>query len=346
MATPANFCIQTGPCAGSTPSCQGVNGWRCNYGPNVEVTANGAVAVAETRCDNIDNNCNGQTDESFPLKGQPCTVGNGICAGSSTYICSGGNSTACPATATAGNAVDEICNAIDDNCDGNTDERTPVAGSQCFNGGQHACLGWRDPMVQLAPSAVWIHQYEASRPDANSTSYGVLATRACSVPNRLPWESLNRAEAAAACAAVTNSAGQPMRLCTTTEWETACEGAAGVTTTPLWSYSSAPGTYVGGRCNDNDASTPAAPWATGSAANCRTPWGGNSIYDLSGNVSEWTSTSAVVNGITYYRVRGGNYQTFPQGTRCDFNFVLQKDSPAPAYQNFDLGFRCCSGAAP
>jgi hypothetical protein len=41
-------------------------------------------------------------------------------------------------------------------------------------------------------------------------------------------------------------------------------------------------------------------------------------------------------------VRGGNYQTFPNGTRCDFSFVLQQ----PTFQNFDLGFRCCSNNAP
>jgi hypothetical protein len=75
LVTPANFCVQTGPCSGSAPVCQGASGWRCNYGPTIEVASNGALAVVETRCDNVDNNCNGQTDETFPLKGQPCSVG-------------------------------------------------------------------------------------------------------------------------------------------------------------------------------------------------------------------------------------------------------------------------------
>jgi hypothetical protein len=353
MATPSNFCDQDGPCAGSSPQCQGASGWRCNYGSNVDVASNGAVAVVESRCDNIDNNCNGQVDETFPLKGTGCTVGNGRCSASSTYACTVDTSSVyCPAAAVPTNARNETCNGVDDNCDGNVDERTPTGSLSCYDAGPGspaACQGWIDPMVRLGASAnVWMYAYEASRPDASNTSAGIATTRACSVENRLPWDSLNRAEAAAACAAIRNSAGQPMRLCSVTEWETACEGASGVTTTPLWSYSTVPGTHVDGRCNDNAAGV-GGPWpvgriANGNASTCYTPWNGGAdrIYDLSGNLAEWTGTTATVNGQTYYRVRGGNYQTFPMGTRCDFNFVLEK----PDFQNFDVGFRCCSDAAP
>ncbi|HVW25464.1 MAG TPA: MopE-related protein [Polyangiaceae bacterium] len=348
LVTPANFCVQTGPCSGSKPVCNAfgnppVTSWHCNYGADVEVTATDTVALTESKCDGKDGNCNGQVDESFPLKGQPCSVGKGICAGNSTYACTTDmTSVQCPATATPSKAVDEDCNGLDDNCDGNVDERTPTipaGGLICTNGGNHTCLGWVDPMVKVG-TAVWIYDYEASRPDATSTSGGTKTTRACSKGSRIPWSSVNASDAAAACAAVKDSAGNPMRLCTQAEWQTACDDN---NTANLWSYASAAGTYVAGRCNDNASVNPGAPWATGSGANCYANWTGlNRLYDMSGNVSEWTSTTATSNGNTYQRVLGGNYQTFPNGTRCDFAFVLQQ----PTFQNFDLGFRCCSNAAP
>jgi hypothetical protein len=352
LVTPANFCLQTGPCAGSVPVCNakgGVTTWHCNYGADVDVTPSGAVSPVETRCDGKDNNCNGQPDEAFPLKGQPCSVGKGICAGNSNYVCTTPDQSGvtCPTTATPNNAKDEDCNGLDDNCDGNVDERNPTipaGGLLCFNGPQHTCLGYVENMAKLNTN-VWVYSYEASRPDGTNTNAGTGVSRACSKVNRLPWSSLNYAEAAAACAAVKNGAGNAMRLCTETEWQTACSvnNAAN-----LWSYSTAPATYVAGRCNDNDPSAPAGPWPTGKTGagadnTCYADWAAaGRIYDMSGNLSEWTSTTATSNGATYQRVRGGNYQTFPNGTKCNFSFVLQ----LPAFQNFDLGFRCCSDAAP
>ncbi len=342
MVTPANFCVTASICAGATPQCTrypavtGPYGWYCNYSADVDRTPSGGVSNVEIRCDGVDNNCNTQVDEAFPLKGKDCSVGQGICAGKTQYTCSSdGLGVTCNTSATAGNAVAEKCNGLDDNCDGQVDERTPTGGV--------VLAGWIEPMVKLGASNVWVAVYEASRPDATSTDSGLLETRACSDVDRLPWTSVNETEAQAACAAITNSAGQPMRLCTAAEWETACEAAENVTTTPLWSYASNPDTYAAGTCNDNDSSIAGDAWATGSGASCYAAWPSNArIYDLSGNVAEWTSTTASVSSVTYNRVRGGNYSTFPMGTRCDFNFVLEK----PDYQNFDLGFRCCSDAAP
>jgi hypothetical protein len=213
MVVPSNFCVQIGPCAGSSPVCQGSRGWVCNYGPDIDVNANGTVSVIERRCDGKDNNCNTQIDETFPLKGQPCTNGEGRCARSTTYTCRPDETAVeCLAVPVPTDAIDEDCNAIDDNCDGQIDESDPLAGAQCYNGGQHQCLGWIDPMVQVGSK--WVYTYEASRPAASNTDPGVEDTRACSKANVLPWTSLNQAEAEAACSAVVDGAGQPMRLCT------------------------------------------------------------------------------------------------------------------------------------
>ncbi|HJL44335.1 MAG TPA: hypothetical protein RMG45_00755, partial [Polyangiaceae bacterium LLY-WYZ-15_(1-7)] len=62
------------------------------------------------------------------------------------------------------------------------------------------------------------------------------------------------------------------------------------------------------------------------------------IYDLSGNVKEWTQRrSAGVNPL-----RGGSYNNSRLGLRCDFDFTVADD----AFQIANVGFRCCSDTAP
>ncbi|MCC6213999.1 MAG: SUMF1/EgtB/PvdO family nonheme iron enzyme, partial [Polyangiaceae bacterium] len=343
MASVSNFCVQTGPCNGAAPVCQGAQGWRCNYAAidsRIQTQPDGSIAIVETLCDNFDNNCNTQADETFSNKGQACSVGVGRCAGAATYTCRADQAgTECLATAQPTQAIDELCNGTDDNCDGQVDERNPTGSLTCYNGGAHGCLGYQDPMVQIG--SVWMYRYEASRPDATDTLAGSVETRACSTANVLPWASVNQAGAVAACGAIRDSANNPMRLCTETEWQTACL-AGGAASPSRWSYSSSPTTYVAGRCNDADAATPAGIWASGTGAECYSPWGGSGIFDLSGNVAEWTSSCLTLAGKTYCRVRGGNTATLAAGATCDFSFVLQQNT----FRNYDVGFRCCSGAAP
>ncbi|MCB9731101.1 MAG: lamin tail domain-containing protein [Deltaproteobacteria bacterium] len=96
----------------------------CGVGdPNV------APGLAE-RCDDVDNDCDDQTDEGFVLsyggqtltKGASC--GTGACEGG-TVVCGSATALAC---STDGNKSDETCgNAVDDDCDGDTDEGCEAA---------------------------------------------------------------------------------------------------------------------------------------------------------------------------------------------------------------------------
>jgi formylglycine-generating enzyme required for sulfatase activity len=214
---------------------------------------------------------------------------------------------------------------LDNNCDGQIDETTPAAGN-LFSGVADAVV-----FVENGSSDFYIYQYEASRPDAADDEAGVSDSRSCSKQGVPPWTSVNQAEAAAACSA----AG--MQLCTQTQWELACRAG---NTGNVWSYASGATSYSAGVCNDVEhPDNTGAAWATGSSAQCAAD---GEIYDMSGNVSEWTRTQVVSGGDTYYRVRGGNYTSYGPATACGFSFVLD----VPTFANADLGFRCCGANPP
>jgi DNA gyrase/topoisomerase IV subunit A len=62
-------------------------------------------------CDCLDNTCDGLADESFPLKGQVCTVGTGRCKRAGRYACNGaGDGVICASSDghVLGVAVEEI----------------------------------------------------------------------------------------------------------------------------------------------------------------------------------------------------------------------------------------------
>jgi hypothetical protein len=339
------------PCANAAVSCGGVNGWSCAYGnPTVEIDPmTKRVRVVEAVCDGLDGNCDGQKDEAFLNKGKECASGQGACGRTASYVSTADKTgTECSAAAVPTDARDELCNGIDDNCDGQIDERTPKAGFTCYTGpngaGSHACAGYIDPMVKIGNSNLWVYTYEASRPDATAADAGFDNTRSCSKAGVQPWTSVSQTEAKAVCESLpTSSANTKMRLCTEAEWQTACL-AGGSANTTTWSYSTAPTTYDDLVCNDAAAGK-TGPWATafvnaGVGSNrCRTS---TQIWDMSGNVGEWTSTCITVLGKEYCRVRGGSFLSQGPATSCNFSFVLD----VPSFANFDLGFRCCSSAAP
>ncbi len=315
------------PCAGADFTCQGDKGWRCNYGPDVEVDASGKLAVVETKCDGKDGNCNGQIDEAFSDLGSSCDNGKlGACRDMGQRVCDPADNTktkcdlSFPPDAVPGAPSAETCNGVDDDCDGVVDN------------------GITDDMVlvTVGTTKFYIDRYEASRPDASSMSPGLNEARRCVNADVIPWTFATQAEAAAACA----STGD--RLCTAAEITTACAGTAGNAYPYGMSYQ--PLTCNGldfdgkpGGADDDVILPTGSPLITG----CVTSTG---IHDLSGNVAEWTSTvtgnTGAPKNLSIYEAMGGSYKTPAIGLSCQFSLSRYASNAILP----ELGFRCCRDA--
>jgi Notch-like protein len=334
LTTPTNFCNPNGVCSTTGASCSGAMGWVCAYPATYQ--------ASETRCDGLDNDCDGGIDEPFaginPATGMgtACSVGSGACRRTGTIMCaSDGLSSQC-SVASPGVPATETCNAIDDDCNGIVDDNIPLSAISTVT------------VPRSGGGTVRIMSYEASRADSTSTVEGTASRVACSRADRMPWTTVTQAQAQTACCALNASGtcGAPntgWQLCDAADWQTACQGPAG---TCEWSYATACSTSSRMTCNGEEYDCDGAragdqdclmSTASTTFPGCRTPWGaaaGGDLYDMSGNAREWTATS-VSSGV--FQVRGGSYESIEAGRSCDYNFTVSAGTSAAP----NTGFRCC-----
>jgi hypothetical protein len=344
VAPPADLCRDTAgtPCENVAPVCATrgnppVTTWYCDYPPQVEFDPDlpNGIVLQETLCDGHDGDCDGVADDPFTDLGQTCDNGAmGACRDVGIRACDPNDATQTYCDFSVLPDPDplaprpEMCNGVDDDCDGIVDNPDTNDASRVI-----------DDMVHIQRNGLdfWIYRYEASRPDATETAVGISEARACSKPGALPWAGVTYAQAAAACQVVGK------RLCTAEEWAAACAGPAN----HLYPYGA---TYGPDTCNghdldgipggdDDDVLLPTADSSL--LAGCVSAEG---IHDLSGNVREWTDDprGTTADGTPIYVVRGGGFTTPSIGLTCDFEI-----SQAVADVVLEtIGFRCCSHEAP
>ncbi|HPY16398.1 MAG TPA: MopE-related protein [Polyangiaceae bacterium] len=96
-------------------------------------------------CNDLDDDCDGLIDEDFPEKGMAChDSGLGVCQGTGIRVCNATtDGTVCMITNPGASPTPEICNGLDDDCDGLIDEDgvcdTCIPMSEVCNGKDDNC---------------------------------------------------------------------------------------------------------------------------------------------------------------------------------------------------------------
>jgi cysteine-rich repeat protein len=158
-------------------------------GDNASVDCNDSDPLINTKttekCDGVDNDCDKETDEGFSV-GESCTNGVGACQATGSKVCAAdGLGSTC--NATAGTPGTELCgNAVDDDCDAETDEGFDVGSAcsvgvgACNNAGQKVCTtdgqGTECNAAPLAPSTETCNDVDDNCDGATDEEISATAT--------------------------------------------------------------------------------------------------------------------------------------------------------------------------
>ena len=138
-ATDEGFLQLGQPCDGPDADLCVHGVWTCSPGgAGVICKEQGALADLLELCNGADDDCDGVTDEGFGDLGQPCDGLDGdLCANGVRECSADGAETVCGDEAPA--ELFELCNGVDDDCDGETDEDFPELGGACDGPDEDAC---------------------------------------------------------------------------------------------------------------------------------------------------------------------------------------------------------------
>ncbi len=323
---PVGYCGLVGVCTGLVVECRDPDGAGplpaapyCDRSADYEET--------ETRCDGLDNDCNGLTDENYEVgAGTTCSEGEGACTSTGHSECDPANDqqTICVIDVAGSDPTVELCNGLDDDCDGDIDEGILLANHDAIEIIADVDLNYDGELGgDEVGRSYRMFQYEASHPDATSVDGGTNWTYACSNQGVEPWTGVGWRDAQTACCGlndggacdyqqgdVSNPSGsgtvtmwlsRGWALCTAPDWEVSCQSDSHLTDPLLadepWVYPYESDFYDPTACNGADLN-PDQVATTGSLASCSggdLAWTGDH-FDMSGNVHEWTWTGWEVCG--------------------------------------------------
>ena len=260
--------------------------------------------------------------------------------------------------------TDELCNGLDDNCDGMVDNKTGISGAEVCSQCPFNMVKVEAVTPSGAAADVCVDLYEASRPDATSDDQGQFGYHAQSVAGVLPWTGVTAEEATAACQGEDyydyfKPGPRPIkskRLCSYFEYEQACGGVNGDPNSDYaypYSTSRAGDQFVAGACNDASSADGLQPTGTSTCGFDFQTAAGDIVttYDMVGNAAEW------VRGPGSNLIAGGSYLETPSaatrtrsGSPTRSGPVLSCTdlslAPAAADSAEDIGFRCCTAVTP
>ncbi len=140
-----------------------------------------ASSVVAERCNNLDDDCDGAIDEDFPGRNSACSEGVGACFDAGTIVCTA-DQLGLECDAVAGTGTMEVCNGLDDNCDGLIDNGincqgcvpvcTDAAGCDNCNNRDEDCDGIFDE--DFAPGACGVDT-GACQPGTTTCVAGTVA---------------------------------------------------------------------------------------------------------------------------------------------------------------------------